>query len=319
MPEPVANMNGVWVPASQAVIPVTDAGFMQGVTVAEQLRTFNGLLFELPRHLARLARSLEIVGIELPISLDELASRAQELAARNYSLLKPGGDLGLSMFVTPGTYPSFLTPDPPTPDPPTPDHRRLTPGGSPVFLGLHTYPLAFASWAYKYEQGETLVLTDVRQVPTDCWPAELKCRSRMHYYLADRAARQQAPGARAVMLDHRGFVTEASTANLLIYRANEGIVSPPRASILPGVTVAVLAELAAELSIPWSERDLTIADVSTADEILLCSTSPCVWPVTRFAGNTISRGTAGPMARKLLAAFSQRVGLDIAAQALRKS
>src|SRR5215213_5086883 len=105
MSEPVANLNGAWVPASQAAIPVTDAGFMQGVTVAEQLRTFGGKLFELPRHLARLARSLEIVGIELPISLDELAARAHEVVARNHALLQPGDDLGLSMFVTPGTYP----------------------------------------------------------------------------------------------------------------------------------------------------------------------------------------------------------------------
>jgi branched-chain amino acid aminotransferase len=329
MSEPLANINGTWVPASQAMIPVTDAGFMQGVTVAEQLRTFNGQLFELPRHLKRLGRSLEIVGIELPISLEELASRANELAARNHALLRAGDDLGLSMFVTPGTYATFQTTaaaQPLTPalsleyrgegvnlsksQPPS----SLIPHPAP-FIGLHTYPISFASWAHKYEQGETLVVTDVKQVPTDCWPAELKCRSRMHYYLADRAARQLEPGARAVMLDHRGFVTEASTANLLIYRTSEGIVSPPRESILPGVTVNVLAELAAQLKIPWRERDLTIEDCAAADEILLCSTSPCVWPVTRFAGRTISGGCAGPIAKQLLQAFSDRTGVDIAAQA----
>lgn len=299
MSEPVANLNGVFVPASQALIPVTDAGFMQGVTVAEQLRTFGGKLFELPRHLARLQRSLAIVGIELPISIEELQSRAEELAARNHALLAPGDDLGLSMFVTPGIYPTYLAAD-------------SNPG---PFIGLHTYPIPFASWAYKYEQGETLVVTDVRQVPTDCWPAELKCRSRMHYYLADRAARQKERGARAVMLDQRGFVTEASTANLLIYREREGISSPPRESILPGVSVAVLSELAAELKIPWSEQDLTVEDVAAADEILLCSTSPCVWPVTRFAGKTVSQGTAGPIAKRLLRAFSDRACVDIEAQA----
>lgn len=306
MSEPVANLNGVWVPASQAMISVTDAGFMQGVTVSEQLRTFRGELFELRRHLARLERSLAIVGIELPITLDELASRALELAARNCATLQPGHDLGLSMFVTPGIYPTFVAANPP------PNYRLPPPG---PFIGMHTYPLPFASWAHKYERGETLVVTDVRQVPTDCWPAELKCRSRMHYYLADRAAREQEPGARAVMLDHRGFVTEASTANLLIYRADQGIISPPRASILPGVSVAVLAELAGELHIPWQEQDLTVDAVAAADEILLCSTSPCVWPVTRFNGQTISQGTAGPIARQLLKAFGTRVGVDIEAQA----
>src|SRR5690242_10164996 len=99
MPEPIAYLNGEWIPASQAVIPVTDAGFMQGVTVAEQLRTFGGQLFELPRHLARLQRSLKIIGVDLPISAAELADRANELAARNHGLLQSGDDLGLSMFV----------------------------------------------------------------------------------------------------------------------------------------------------------------------------------------------------------------------------
>jgi branched-subunit amino acid aminotransferase/4-amino-4-deoxychorismate lyase len=299
MSEPVANLNGVWVPASQATIPVTDAGFMQGVTVAEQLRTFGGKLFELPRHLNRLERSLAIVGVELPISIAELRALAEELAARNHALLEPGDDLGLSMFITPGIYPTYAA-------------AAANPG---PFIGLHTYPLPFASWAHKYELGETLVVTDVRQIPTDCWPAELKCRSRMHYYLADRAAREKERGARAAMLDHRGFVTEASTANLLIYRAGEGIISPPRSSILPGVSVAVLTELAAELKIPWHEEDLTVDAVAAADEVLLCSTSPCVWPVTRFDGQTIGPGTAGPIAKQLLKAFSQRAGVDIEAQA----
>jgi branched-subunit amino acid aminotransferase/4-amino-4-deoxychorismate lyase len=303
MSEPLAYLNGNWIPASQAVIPVTDAGFMQGVTVSEQLRTFNGRLFELPRHLARLERSLAIVGVELPLSVAELGEKAQELATKNHALLQPGDDLGLSMFVTPGIYPTYLA-------------AASNPG--PCYC-LHTYPLPFSSWAHKYEQGETLVVTDVRQVPTDCWPAELKCRSRMHYFLADRAARQKKSGARAVMLDQRGFVTEASTANLLTYRARDGMISPPRASILPGVSVAVLMELAAELSIPWSERDLTVDDVAAADEVLLCSTSPCVWPVTEFDGQTISDGAAGPIARQLLAAFSERAGVDIAAQAKRFS
>ena len=304
MPESLAYLNGQLVPASQAAISVTDAGFMQGVTVAEQLRTFGGQLFELPRHLSRLQRSLAIIGVELPITIDELAARANELASHNHALLQTGDDLGLSMFVTPGIYPTFSASAPASrPSPPAP------------FLGMHTYPLPFGTWAQKYEQGETLVVTDVRQVPTDCWPAELKCRSRMHYYLADRAAREKQPGARAVMLDHRGFVTEASTANLLIYRAADGIISPPRASILPGVSVAMLAELAHELKISWSEQDLTIAACEAADEILLCSTSPCVWPVTHFNGRTISQGKAGPMAKKLLAAFGQRAGVDIERQA----
>ena len=57
MSDPLAYLNGRYLPFSQAAISVTDGGFVQGVTVAEQLRTFGGKLFRLEQHLARLARS----------------------------------------------------------------------------------------------------------------------------------------------------------------------------------------------------------------------------------------------------------------------
>src|SRR5712671_4511658 len=104
MSEPLAYLNGRYLPFSQAAISVTDGGFVQGVTVAEQLRTFGGKLFRLEQHLARLARALSIVGIELGMPVEKLGEIARELAAKNHSLLDPGDDLGLSMFVTPGQY-----------------------------------------------------------------------------------------------------------------------------------------------------------------------------------------------------------------------
>ena len=301
MNEPLAYLNGRYLPASQAVLPVTDGGFVQGVTVAEQLRTFGGKLFRLEQHLARLARSLAIVGIELEMPVEKLGEIARELAAKNHVQLQPDDDLGLSIFVTPGPYSTF-------------SGNSLVSGPT---IGMHTYQLPFHLWHEKYERGESLVVTNVRQVPSACWPTELKCRSRMHYYLADKQARQIEPGARALMLEERDFVTEASTANILVYYQNVGLVSPPKEMILPGVSAAVVEELAGSLRIPFSFRPLTVDDVAAADEALLCSTSPCVWPVTRITGRPIADGKQGGMARKLLTAWSELVGVDIAAQASR--
>ena len=303
MNEPWAYLQGRFLPFSQASIPLTDGGFVQGVTVAEQMRTFGGKLFRLEQHLARLSRSLSFVGIELGMPAEELGRIARELAAKNHALLEPGDDLGLSMFVTPGPYSTFVA-------------SGNSPGPT---VGMHTYPLPFHLWQEKYERGESLVVTDVMQVPSSCWPTELKCRSRMHYYLADKAARQQEPGARALMLEERGFVTEASTANILVYYRDVGLVSPPKEMILPGVSAAVVEELAEKLKIPFSYRPLTVDDVATADEALLCSTSPCIWPVTRLNGQPIGDGKAGEIARRLLAAWSELVGLDIQIQAQRFS
>jgi branched-subunit amino acid aminotransferase/4-amino-4-deoxychorismate lyase len=159
--------------------------------------------------------------------------------------------------------------------------------------------------------------TGIRQVPEACWPAALKCRSRMHYYLADHAAERLDPGARAVLLDLDGCVSEASTANIVMLRRSEGLVSPPRERILPGVSLTVLAELAAELGIPWHFRPFGWEELAAADEILLCSTSPCVWPVTRLNRRPLEPGAAGETYRRLLQAWGASVGVDIAEQARR--
>jgi branched-subunit amino acid aminotransferase/4-amino-4-deoxychorismate lyase len=300
----LAYLNGKLVPATQAVVPVYDAGFVLGTTVAEQLRTFGGRLFRLEPHLARLQHSLDVVGVDLGPSMAELGEAAEDLAAKNHALGDPGDDLGLSIFVTPGPYSTMAAMV-------GADAHR-----GPLVC-MHTYPLPFSLWADKYRTGQSLVVTDIQQVPPSCWPVELKCRSRMHYYLADLQARRIEPGARALLLDADGYVLEASSANLCIFRREEGLVSPPQEKILPGVSIAVIAELGRSLEIPFSHRDLTVDQLLQADEVLLCSTSPCVWPVLRLNGQTIGRGTPGETLQRLLTAWSELAGLNIQSQAER--
>ena len=302
----IAYLNGRFVPASEAVVPVYDTGFVLGATVAEQVRTFRGHLFRLETHLQRLGHSLEIVGVHPGVALDELGDAARELAARNHALLDPDDDLGLSIFVTPGPYATMA------------EVARRDDRVGPMVC-MHTYPLPFGLWADKYQRGQSLVVSSIRQIPAECWPPELKCRSRMHYYLADRQARRVQPTARALLLDLDGHALEASTANIIISRRGEGIISPPHDKILPGVSVGVVAELAERLHVGFHHRDLTVEDVRRADEVMLCSTSPCVWPVTELDGQPIDDGTGGEICHRLLSEWSSLVGLDIVAQALRFS
>ena len=298
MTQELAFLNGQWIPAAAAAISPIDAGFVQGTTIAEQLRTFGGRIFHLDDHLARLCDSLRLIDVELPLSTGRMADAAQKLVANNHGLLNPGDDLGLSIFVTPGDYPSYAL------------------GGplSPVVC-MHTYPLPFRLWAAKYRQGQRLATTDVRQVPANCWPAAIKCRSRMHYYLADKHAAARFPGARAAMLDQDGFITEATTANIVVYRRDEGLVSPPQTKILHGISLAVTCELARKLGIATVERDVTVDDVATADEVLLSSTPLSLLPVTQFNGRVVGGGQPGDVFARLITAWNALVGLDIIAQA----
>ncbi len=303
MQQPQAYLNGEFLPAGSVSLSLIDSGFVLGAAVTEQLRTFGGRVYRLQAHLERLRRSLEIVRVDPAVSLEDLARIAQELVAHNHGLLDPGDDLGLSVFVTPGPYPAYAGDDV-LPEP---------------TVCLHTYPLPFRLWAGKYRAGQSLRVTSVRQVGPENWPAALKCRSRMHYFLADREAASVEPGARALLLDREGFVTEASTANLLIYRAEEGLVSPPCEHILHGISMDVALELAAELPIPALHRPLREQDVAPADEVLLTSTPLCLLPVTRFNGRPVGDGRPGEVFGRLLRAWSEAVGVDIAAQAERFS
>lgn len=302
MEEAIAYLNGRFVPAASAAIPVTDAGFVLGAAVAEQVRTFGGTLFRFEEHLDRLEHSLQIVGIDPGVTRAELREIAHELVAANHRVLAAGDDLGLSIVVTPGLFPSYA------------DAQVGTPT-----VCLHTYALPFRLWAAKYRTGQSLRTTGVEQVSARSWPPHLKCRSRMHYYLADRQAAAAEPGARAVLLDREGFITEASTANLLLYRQAEGLLAPRSEKVLNGISLQATLQLARQMALPITHCDLSPDDLAAADEAFLTSTPVCILPVTRFNGQPIGSGSPGPVFGRLLGAWNRMVGLDIASQAERFS
>jgi branched-chain amino acid aminotransferase len=294
MDQTLAYFNGDWIPSTSLHITVDDVGFLLGATVTERLRTFRHQVFRLEQHLSRLRHSLEIVGLDVESIARQIAGAVPEFVASNRGRIDDDDDWSITAFATPG----------------------VTGSGRPTVC-VHGFPLLFQQWAEKYETGLPIVVSDIRQVPGECWPAELKCRSRMHYYLADRAAVAKRPGARAVLLDEDGLVAEATTANVLVYRADEGLVSPPREHILAGVSLGVVEELAAQLGIPFLMRPLTVDELRTADEAMLASTSVCLLPVVECDGNIIGDGKPGPVFRRLLAAWSELVGVDVADQARR--
>jgi branched-chain amino acid aminotransferase len=295
----VAYFNGAWVATSELAIGVDDLGFLLGATVTERLRTFRGKVFRLDAHLRRMRRSLQIVGLNAEAIVAQVAAAVPELVERNHSRLDADDDWAISAFATPGR-------------PGTQATRR----GEPTVC-VHCFPLPFGQWAKQYERGLPIVVSQVRQVPPNCWPPELKCRSRMHYYIADARASAERPGARALLLDQDGNIGEATSANVLIYREAEGLLSPPGEHILYGVSLGVVRELAGRLAMPFQERHLTVDELLAADEAMLTSTSVCLLPIVECNHRPIGGGTPGPMYRRLLATWSDLVGLDVAEQAQR--
>lgn len=288
-----AYFNGEWIDAAAIDISLDDLGFLVGATVVERLRTFLGEPFRVDDHLARLRRSLEIVGWDGEALPREIGNAIREFPRRNAGILVPGDDWSITAFVTPGA---------------SADAARPT-------VCVHGFPIPFANWASQYEAGLTMATVGVRQLPANAQPPELKCRSRMHYYLADCEAERTTPGARALLLDQDGFVSESTTANVVAWFADRGLVTPRLDAVLPGISQQTLFELADILGVARSERDMTPAQFAAADEIFLTSTSIAMLPVVELDGRKIGDGTPGPLYRRLLTAWSLKVGVDIAEQA----
>ncbi|QEG34481.1 aminotransferase class IV [Bythopirellula goksoeyrii] len=289
----IAYLDGIWIPASQLSIAVDDLGFQMGVTLTERLRTFGGRPYRADEHFARLEHSLEIVGWDSKTLCREVSAAVEEFMDRNAEYVTNGDDWNIVVFITPG--------------------RSADASGPTVCV--HGHPLPFQQWAHQFVQGVSASIADSRQVPANCWPSELKCRSRMHYYLAERQIQQASPDARAILLDQEGYVGEGTTANVIAYFGDCGLVTPRRDKVLPGVSQQVVFELAQSLGIEQQENDLLPAELAKADEIFFTSTSICLLPVVRLNELPIGTGKPGSIYNRLLEAWSQEVGLDIAAQA----
>ena len=280
----IGYLNGQWLPHSEMSVGIDDAGFRQAITAVERLRTYNGRIFSLEAHLRRWQWSTTKLGIHDLPDAGELESLLQDLLERNLRLIEQQRDVGLTMFATPGT---------PNSESPT--------------LGLHLNFLRHEKIDEHRELGQPLIISDVQQPATTCWPRSIKTRSRVHYYLADRFASEHRPGSLGVLLDQDGSITETSTSNIATVSDGQ-IHSPPAERVLSGVTQLMTEIIADELGIPWKKSPVHIEDLLQADEVLLMGTDGGIWFANSVSNQPISNGVAGPVYQQLRNEFDAMTG-----------
>jgi branched-chain amino acid aminotransferase len=294
MSEPQAYLHGRFLPQSQASLPLHDAGFVFGATVTDFCRTFRHRLYLLDRHLARFRDGAHRIGIALPLAVEEIGAIAEQLVTHNAGLLLPEQELALITFITPGPIGYYAGKE----------------GNGQPTLGMHTFPLPFGRYVGFFRDGVRLVAPAIRQVPRGCIDPSIKHRSRLHWWLASRHVGENSI---ALLLDERAHVTETALANFLIVKAGT-VLTPPADSVLWGVSVQVVQELCNELGIPFAQKSLSLDDCLAASEAMLCGTAFCLAGVSRINHHALP--WPGPIFERLLAAWSQTVGLDIRAQFL---
>jgi branched-chain amino acid aminotransferase len=186
---------------------------------------------------------------------------------------------------------------------------------SPATIIIFTQPMILTDWARFYLEGCHAVTPMSRAMPAQALDARIKNRSRMAYTLAEIEVKLVDPQAQGILLDIDGNIAENKGGNFFIFA--DGVLKTPAISnALAGISRATVLELAAELGIPTRECDIQPYDVYTADEAFFTSTPYCIMPATRFNGLPIGDGQVGAVTKRLLAAWSELVGVDIVTQGL---
>jgi len=136
----------------------------------------------------------------------------------------------------------------------------------------------------------------VREAAPDSIPAQIKTNSRLDLMLA-RVEAECKRADYAIMLDQFGYVAEASLANIMVVKGGTAY-APYATSALEGVTRGLLLRLPPENGVPAFEKNLTLQDLWTADEVFICGTGAEIRPIVKIDGRQIGEGGLGPVTRK---------------------
>jgi branched-chain amino acid aminotransferase len=275
-------INGQFAPAAEARISVFDHGLLYGDGVFEGIRAYNGRVFRLDEHLERLYDSAKALLLEIPLSPDEMREAVLESLRRNDL-----SDGYLRLVVTRGCGDLGLDP------------RKCRDGATVIIIAdsIELYPQEF------YECGlEVLTVVTRRNLPEAINPA-IKSLNYLNNVLA-KIEVCQAGLLEGIMLNHEGYVAEATGDNIFLYADGRLVTPPLSVGILNGITRAAVIELAADLGIPVSEERFTRYVVYTADECFLTGTAAEIIPVVTVDGRKVGGGVPGAVTRKLMERFT---------------
>ena len=296
----IAYFNGHYVPEVEVRVPFRDRSFIYGDGCFDMTRTFNGKPFKVKEHIDRFYRSLAYLRIDIGRSPEEMINITHEVINRNAHLLGKGDDFWVGQRVSRGVR--------------AVGDEGWDHIGPNVVVDCTTLP--FNARAEHYRDGIRVIVPSVRRTP----PSSLSPRVKTHNYLnmivGELEVHSQDPKAWAVLLDENGNLCEGIGSNIFVVKDGR-LLTPQGKYVLEGVSRETVIQLARDLGINCEERDLDLYDAYTADEVFLTSTSLCVCGVSQVNGARIGKDAVpGPITTKLLNAFSELVGCDIAGQYL---
>jgi branched-chain amino acid aminotransferase len=275
----IVGINDTLVHRDQAGISPFDSAVQGGDAVWEGLRLYDGRIFRLEEHLARLRRSAKAIAFaEIP-SDEVIIERLRATLAAN----DMRDNVHIRLTLTRGVKVTSGM-----------DPRLNQSGPTLIVLAEHKPPVYGA-------EGIRLATSSVRRFPPDCLDPKIHSANLLQSILAKIEA--NAAGVDdALMLDQRGFVAETNATH--VFTVVGGVVRTPTTAACPeGITRATVLELCAAHDIPAAETDLSLVEVYTADEVFVTGTMGELVPVLEVDGRMIGNGEPGPMTGRLTELF----------------
>ena len=269
-------LNGTFMPLAEAKISVLDRGFIFGDGVYEMVPVYSRQPFRLDSHLHRLQTSLDGIRLANPHGLDAWRDLVVQLIAG-----QDFADQSVYIQITRGT-----------PGVGQPPRDQAFPAGVSPTVFMFAQPLVTASATQKKAGVCAITAVDNR------WQ---RCNIKAISLLANILLRQQAADvdcAETVML-RDGFLTEGSASNIFVVKNGVLLAPPPSNLMLTGVTYDVVLELAASHGIPHEVRAISEAEVRSADELWMTSSTREIMAIVKLDGVAVGAGVPGPLAQQM--------------------
>ncbi len=250
------------VPRAEAKVSVFDSAVQGGDAVWEGIRVYNGRIFCLDRHLERMQNSAHALAFANVPTNEYITDAIRQTL--NANGMQDGAHIRLTL--TRG--------------------EKTTSGMDPRLNQFGCTLIVLAEWKPPvYPPSIKLITSSIRRNNPMFLDSKIHHNNLLNNILAKIEA-NYAGADEAIMLDMNGFVAETNSVNIFCIR-NGQVLSPTPDACLPGITRGLVIELCKENGIPVAERNLSLTEFYTADEVFCTGTMGELTRVSEIDGREI--------------------------------
>lgn len=268
-------------PWREAKIHILTHGLHYASSVFEGERIYSGNVFREQDHTDRFLRSADLIDMPILMSADEINTARQEILEANN--LKDG-------YIRPVAWRGS-------------EQMGISAQATQTHVAIACWPWGSYFDEEKREKGIKLQIAKWRTPAPETAPIESKAACLYATHTMAKHAAEHKGFDDALMIDYRGYVAEATGAN--IFLVIDGVLKTPIPDcFLNGLTRQTAIQLAHDLKIPFEECVIKSEDLKKAQEVFLTGTAAEITAVGQIEDIEY---TVGPITRQIRTAYEDLV------------